>query len=252
MDMDRKGIRIDYLEDSGADVVHISPSHHFPTGIVTPVTRRYELLGWASGSDSRYIIEDDYDSEFRLAGRPIPALASIDSNQKVIYINTFTKSLTSTMRISYMVLPKRLLDPFHERLGFYSCTISNFEQFALMRFIKDGHFEKHINRMRNYYHRQRDHLLGAIKKSPLSSLVRITEEDAGLHFLMRIHTKIPDELLISRAAAMGIRLSCLNDYFRNPPADAEHTFIINYSFIEPDRIEEAVSRIYQCIVTDPA
>lgn len=250
IDMDEQGIRIDLLENSGADVVHISPSHHFPTGIITPISRRYELLSWAARSDSRYIIEDDFDSEFRLTGKPIPALQSIDIAEKVIYINTFSKSLTSTMRISYMVLPRSLTKRFLSDMSFYSCTVSTFEQFALMHFIQEGYLEKHINRMRNYYHRQRDLLVNAIRESPLSSLVTIKEEDSGLHFLLQIATDIPDETLMARARERGIRITCLSQYYQNPPASAEHTFIINYSYIQSEHITEAIDRLYECICQD--
>lgn len=249
VDMDSQGIRIDRLEESGADVVHISPSHHFPTGIITPVSRRYELLGWAAKSESRYIIEDDYDSEFRLTGRPIPALQSIDIMEKVIYINTFSKSLSSTLRISYMVLTPSLAARFMQRMSFYSCTVSNFEQYALMRFIREGYFEKHINRMRNSYHKKRDYLLETIKKSPLSSYVTITEEDAGLHFLMRIDTEIPDTVIMERALARGLRLTSLSQYFHQPPEDVEHIFIINYSYLETEHISGAVELLYRCLET---
>lgn len=247
IDMDDCGIRMDRLEESGANVVHISPSHHFPTGIITPVSRRYELLGWAAKSDSRYIIEDDYDSEFRLTGKPIPALQSIDLMEKVIYINTFSKSLTSTMRISYMVLPPGLAQRFLEQMSFYSCTVSNFEQYALMRFIREGYLEKHINRMRNYYHRQRDALLDAIKKSPLSSRVTITEEDSGLHFLMKIDTALSDTELMEKAREKGLRLTALSRYYHRPDSDVEHIFIINYSYLETEHIPEAIRRLYQCL-----
>lgn len=110
--VDNSGIIIEELEKHHADVAHISPSHHYPTGVVTPVSRRYEILGWASRKKGRYIIEDDYDSEFRLAYRPVPTLQSIDVMEHVIYINTFTKSLAPTIRISYMVLPKSCLKGF--------------------------------------------------------------------------------------------------------------------------------------------
>lgn len=242
--MDHHGVCMDELGASGADVVHISPSHHFPTGIVTPISRRYELLGWAAKSENRYIIEDDYDSEFRLVGKPIPSLQSMDITQKVIYINTFTKSLSSTMRISYMVLPPKLANRFLERLSFYSCTVSNFDQYALMRFINEGYFEKHINRMRTFYHKQRDTLLAAIKKSPISSLVTITEEDSGLHFLLKIHTSLSDEVIIRRALQGGVKLKSLSMYCHASPDTAAHTFIINYSYVESARIEEAIARIY--------
>lgn len=247
VDMDHQGILVEQLEDSQADVVHISPSHHFPTGIITPISRRYELLSWAAKSESRYIIEDDYDSEFRLTGKPIPALQSIDIMEKVIYINTFSKSLTSTMRISYMVLPPSLANRFLEQMNFYSCTVSNFEQYALMRFIEEGYFEKHINRMRNYYHKQRDILLDTIKKSPLSSLVSITEEDSGLHFLVKIKTEIPDEVIIARALEKNIKITCLSQYYSNPPVSVEHTFIMNYSSVDPEHIEKAIHDLYECL-----
>ena len=148
--MDKQGIQAEVLESSGADILHITPSHQFPTGITMPVSRRYELLHWASKKSSRYIIEDDYDCEFRLFGKPIPPLQSIDKSEKVIYINTFSKTLAPTFRISYMVLPPHLASLFYAKLGFYSCTVSNFEQFTLAKFIEGGYFERHINRMRTY------------------------------------------------------------------------------------------------------
>ena len=131
IELDKHGMDMNSLSQSGADIIHLSPSHHFPTGIVTPISRRYELLGWASKKDSRYIIEDDYDSEFRLNGKPIPTLKSVDVMNKVIYMNTFTKSLASTIRISYMVLPTHLANHFYQEMNFYSCTVSNFEQYTL-------------------------------------------------------------------------------------------------------------------------
>ena len=245
--MDKHGIIMSELEDINAHIVHISPSHHFPTGITTPISRRYELLGWASKSDLRYIIEDDYDSEFRFTGKPIPALQSIDLMEKVIYINTFTKSLASTIRISYMVLPKHLVNRFYSKMNFYSCTVSNFEQYTLAKFIKEGYLEKHINRMRNFYHIQRDNLLDIIKKSPLSAYATISEEDSGLHFLLHIDTDIPDDIFIQKAEQAGIKLSSLSQYYSNAPDYSEHTYIINYSFVNTKRMGEAIARIYNCL-----
>ena len=143
--MDDKGILVDELKALNADVAHISPTHHFPTGITMPINRRYEVLAWANEKDGRYIIEDDYDSEFRINGKPIPPLQNIDVCGKVIYMNTFSKSLTSTIRISYMVLPEALANEFYRRLSFYSCTVSTFEQYALARFINEGYFPPSAN-----------------------------------------------------------------------------------------------------------
>lgn len=241
--MDSQGIRIDCLEESKADIVHISPSHHFPTGRITPISRRYELLAWASGSDSRYIIEDDYDCEFRFMGKPIPSLQSIDAMEKVIYINTFSKTLTPTIRISYMILPKHLMAQFLQTMGFYSCTVSNFEQYTLTRFLQDGHFERHINRMRNFYHNQRDILLKGLKDSPLASRITIKEEDAGLHFLLSVDTSVPDEMILQRAKQQEIRLAPLSQYYCQDCSFAEHTFVMSYSSIHPEHMKEAIARL---------
>lgn len=242
IDLDEAGMDIRQLEASDVDIVHLSPSHHYPTGIVTPISRRYELLGWALKKEGRYIIEDDYDCEFRLQGKPIPALQSIDVSEKVIYMNTFTKSLASTIRISYMVLPAHLLHSFYEKLGFYACTVSNFEQYTLSRFIEEGYFEKHINRMRSYYRKQRDQLISAIKKSSLSVHTAICEEEAGLHFLLKVETAFTDEEIVIRAKAAGIRLTCLSQYYHTGNC-TRHTLVINYSGLLPERVEEAVKRL---------
>lgn len=240
--LDNDGINCTALEESGAMIAHITPSHHYPTGIVTSVSRRYELLDWASHADSRYIIEDDYDSEFRLAGQPIPALQSIDHSEKVIYINTFTKSLASTVRISYMILPKHLLENFYQTLSFYSCTVSNFEQYTLAHFLSDGYFEKHINRMRTHYKALRDTLLSRLKKSPYASHIKILEEDAGLHFLLQLDTKKSDEELLDVAAKNGIHITCLSQYYFEPAKYIpQHTLIINYAGLKSEQISDAVS-----------
>ena len=242
--LDEQGIDVKYLNSTKADILHISPSHHFPTGIVTPVSRRYELLSWASKAPGRYIIEDDYDSEFRLLGKPIPSLQSIDVLEKVIYINTFSKSLTSTIRISYMVLPKSLMERYKRELNFYSCTVSNFEQFTLARFIEQGHFEKHINRMRNYYRAQRDTIISCIRQHPYYKYVTIKEENAGLHFLLTVDTRLSDYELIHRASEKGIHISCLSEYYYNQQKAVPHTLIINYSGIEKERIGQAIELLF--------
>ncbi|MBO5458697.1 MAG: PLP-dependent aminotransferase family protein [Lachnospira sp.] len=248
--LDNDGILMRSLSECNADILHLSPSHHYPTGIVTPISRRYEILGWASKSDSRYIIEDDYDSEFRLLGKPIPSLQSIDVSDKVIYMNTFTKSLAPTIRISYMILPLPLMPRFNKQLGFYSCTVSNFEQYTLARFINEGHFEKHINRMRIYYRNQRDLLITAIKKSPLNSCVTIQEKDAGLHFLIKANTSLTDEELIENAKKAGLKITCLSQYYYNQSIAIHHTLVINYSALQPETIPKAVKMLCQILTSD--
>ncbi len=246
--MDGEGIDPKALAESGADILHISPSHHFPTGIVTPVARRYALLSWAAQSPQRYIIEDDYDSEFRLIGKPIPALQSIDVTDRVIYMNTFTKSLASTIRISYMVLPAALAEEFYKRLGFYACTVSNLEQYTLARFISAGHFEKHINRMRNRYKLKRDLILEEMERGGLLRVAEIQEEDAGLHFLLRVRTDAASEEIVRQAQQNGVRVTSLSDYYREAPLQAASAFVISYSEIPDSKIPEAVARLTRAVL----
>lgn len=246
LEMDEEGILVKDLYESDVDILHISPSHHFPSGIIMPIGRRLEILKWALDKDGRYIIEDEYDSEFRMSGKPIPSLQSIDINDKVIYINTFSKTLTSTIRISYMILPKKLMNMYQEKLNFYSCTVSNFEQILLSKFIEQGYFEKHINRMKTFYRTQRDKLIDCIQNHSESYKVEIKEENAGLHFLLKVHTSYSDEELIKKAKEKGIRLSFLTDYTMYPNA-YKNTIVLNYSGLEPNKIEEAVNRLYSIL-----
>ena len=245
--LDKHGVSVNYLEECGADILHISPSHHFPTGIVTPINRRYELLAWAKKNSRRYIIEDDYDSEFRMQGKPIPTMQSIDNTGKIIYINTFSKSLSSTIRISYMVLPKALLLKYNETLSFYACTVSNFEQYTLAKFIHRGYLEKHINRLRNHYRTQRDLLLSCIKKQPFFPRVKIREEHSGLHFLMEIETNLPDEVLIKKAEDCGIHISCLSQYYHDKSMAREHTLVLNYSALKKENLAHSVDLLFRCL-----
>ena len=235
--IDEQGIIPSKLEEKGIDIVHITPSHHFPTGITMPVNRRYQLLNWAYDNDKhsnvRYIIEDDYDSEFRLTGLPIPSLLSTDKNERVIYMNTFSKSLASTIRISYIVLPDHLMKEYYERLSFYSCPVSTFEQLTLARFISEGYYEKHINRMRTSSKKKRDILLKTIKSGPLADLSEIREEQSGLHFLIKLNISKSDEELIQLCEEKRIKIAAVSP----------HSFMVNYSSIPLERIEKAVNTI---------
>ena len=240
IDIDEAGVCIDSLENHQINIMHLSPSHHFPTGIVTPISRRYELLGWAAKGKDHYIIEDDYDSELRLNGKPIPTLQSIDVSDKVIYMNTFTKTLSSTVRISYMVLPSSLADEFYQKLSFYSCTVSNFEQYVLARFMESGSFEKHLNRLRNYYQNKRDAILAIFKRAPLDRYITVKEKDSGVHFMIQIDTDKNEKDFILDAKAHGLKLAPLSKYFINDEngIDYKNTYVINYSSINLNRIEE--------------
>ena len=236
--MDDRGVIPGGLE--GADVLHISPSHHFPTGLVTPVSRRQELLSWARQGD-KWIIEDDYDSEFRFDAHPKPAMQALDAG-RVIYMNSFSKSLAPSIRISYMVLPGALMARFQRELGFYSCTVPSFEQYTLARFLDRGHFEKHINRMRKFYKTRRNFLISALQTCPFADKLTILEQDAGLHFLVRVDTRLSDRALTQALAQVGIRVKALSGYYHDSPGD-RHCLVVNYSTVDEENWEEAITRI---------
>ena len=239
--VDKEGMSTEFLKKTDAQIIHISPSHHFPTGVVMPVRRRQELLRWAEESEDRYVIEDDYDSEFRFSGHPIAPLISQDA-KKVIYINTFSKSITPAVRISYMVLPMQLMEEYKRNLSFYSCSVSGIEQYMLARFISEGYFERHINRMKTQYRVKRDALIKALRESSFSSKITISEENAGLHFLMKIETDISDEEICRRAHRQGLRVAFLSEYMQGfSEGDNRHTMIINYSGVEEEKISEAIN-----------
>ena len=224
--MDEKGASAEAITGFGINVLHVTPSHHFPLGIVMPVSRRQELLWWANSREDRYIIEDDYDSEFRYTGKPIPTLQSMDNNGKVIYINTFTKSLAPSMRISYMVLPKQLCGRFTARLGFYSCTVPVFEQLTLAKFMEKGHFDRHINRMKKIYRQRRDILCKKISESRLGDFVKISGCDAGMHLLLTVENGMKQNELLASAAIEGVKVYGLSEYYSFPVSNMPENIIV--------------------------
>ena len=189
--LDEAGVSVEALRRSDADVVHISPSHHYPTGLV----------------------------------------------------NTFSKTIAPSIRISFMVLPRRLLADFRQKLGFYACTVSAFEQYTLAQFLAGGWYEKHLSRMRKHYRQKRDAVIAAVYKSPLAPYAAITEEDAGLHFLLRLDGAPSDETLRREAEQRGIRLAMLSDYYQCPQDAPQHVLVVNYTGIDLDRLPAALERL---------
>ena len=205
--IDKNGFCVKELEDQTAQAAYVMPSHQFPTGIVMPVKRRQELLSWAGELPGRYLIEDDYDSEFWYQGRQAPTLYSMDGNGRVIYFNTFSKTLIPSLRISYMVLPYELAMRYGNGLSFYSGTVPSMEQYALAKFISEGYFERHINHLRNYFKSQRSMLMDAVRKSPLMGISRIHEISSGTYFLLELDTPLSDTELVERIKKKDINVA---------------------------------------------
>ncbi len=224
--LDQEGISLDRLIDTDASVVLTTPSHHFPLGTVMSANRRRQLLHWAAQNKERYLIEDDYDSEYRFALKPVPPLFSLDNHGKVIYMNTFTRTLAPSLRIAYLVLPPELLHRYKQNLMFYACTVSEIEQYTLCKFIQGGFYERHLSRMRTIYRMRRDILLKGL--APLSDRFTIQGQEAGLHLLLTSQKNIEDRILIDQARYKGIRVYKLSDYYHNSSTKT-FTVIIGYA-----------------------
>ncbi|MFD1170591.1 MocR-like pyridoxine biosynthesis transcription factor PdxR [Oceanobacillus caeni] len=239
--VDGDGIKVKQIEDTNIDIVYVTPSHHFPYGSVLSVNRRMQLLKWARESENRYIIEDDYDSEFRYSGKAIPSLQSMDQAGKVIYLGSFSKSLIPSLRISYMVLPKKLWKRYKEELSFYQCTVSRIDQHILTEFMKEGDFERHLNRMRKIYRRKLDKTLELIK--PFKE-IQVIGEQSGLHIVLVIKNGMREEELVERARESKITIYPLSYYFlekwdKNPPM-----IILGFAGIPEGELEKAIHLLF--------
>lgn len=241
--MDEKGASAQAISGFGINVIHVTPSHHFPLGTVMPVARRKELLDWADGKDFRYVIEDDYDSEFRYQGRPVPALSSMDAS-KVVYVNTFAKSLAPSIRIGFMVLPDELYGQFRNKLGFYSCTVPVFEQLTLAKFMEQGHFERHISRMKKIYKQRRDVLCKKILSGPLKNIVKISGIEAGMHVLLTVDNGMSEDELLQSAKAVGVKCYGLRSFYSFPVSDMpDNVVVLGYSGLDEKQIISGIEAL---------
>lgn len=224
---------IEAVRRENADILYVMPSHQFPLGTVMPLKQRLELLKWASEKEGRYLIEDDHDSEYRYKGKPIPSLQSIDHEEKVIYLGTFSKSIAPSLRISYMVLPQHLLKNYQSYCGFYSTTVSKIQQEVLCGFIRGGYFGRHLNKMRGIYKNKHDFLVSELKKRPW--VENIAGDNAGLHVLVQVDTQMSEEELCERAAEQGIHLMGISEHYIHKPPEERPVLLLGYG--KPDEQE---------------
>ena len=241
--LDASGVSMASVRAAGVDTLHITPSHQFPTGIVTSVSRRHELLGWATEVPHRYIIEDDYDCEFRLAGRPIPTLQGIDASERVIYTNTFSKSLGSAFRIAYMVLPDHLARRYRGEMTFYSCTVPAIDQLALARFMQRGEFERHVNRLRTHARDVRDVFLATLKEALPQGSFSVAGHDAGLHFVLGF-PETDDARFAESLADNSVRMPSLREFSMNEnDATNRCRYVVQYLQLSTDQARSAALAI---------
>lgn len=243
--MDENGMKVEELRTKQVKAAYVMPSHQFPTGVTMPIGRRMELLKWAGEEEERFLIEDDYDSEFRYKGKPIPALQGTDTAGKVIYIGTFSKAIAPAIRVSFMVLPLKLLARYREECYFYSSTVSRIDQRILNEFIKDGYFERYLNKTRKLYREKHELLLQEL--APFRRKFRISGENAGLHLLLTCRDeKLTEKELLEKAAACGVRVYGLSDAFvEETELHPEATVLLGYGGMKIKEISEGIEKLKQ-------
>ena len=240
--LDDEGMRVDMLEETDADIAYVMPSHQFPLGIVMPMKRRLELLKWATRRVGRYIIEDDYDSEYRYKGKPVPSLQGIDGAGCVIYLGTFSKSIAPSIRVSYMVLPEQLLDVYEERCGFYACTVPNVMQQTIYHFMQEGFFEKHLNRMRGIYKGKHDVMVSELKKYPWVS--RVLGGNSGLHLIVELDTTRSEQEITEACREKGVHMYGLSEYFIGAKSMfSKPVFLLGYGGLDEAQMREGLETV---------
>ena len=238
--LDDSGIRIDELNKVNPNVIHVSTNHHYPSGITMPIKRRYELLNYAI-SNNLIIIEDDYDIELRLKGKPISPLYSLDNNH-VIYMNTFSITLAPSFRIAYMILPDNLLKQYESKMKNTSCTVPVLDQLILADFISNGSFERLLNRKKKKYREIREALLKNLKNN---QDINVKEADMGLHLLISYPYKISDLKVEEIAKEMNIKIYTLS-HFLSKQKDT-HTLLIKYTSIDKNNLDESIKQLNELL-----
>ncbi|MHA6252505.1 MocR-like pyridoxine biosynthesis transcription factor PdxR [Oceanobacillus sp. CAU 1775] len=241
LEVDGKGVKIENLEIKNPDIVYVTPSRHFPYGSILSANRRIKLLNWASVENNRYIIEDDYDSEFRYEGKSIPSLQSMDKNGKVIYLGSFSKSLIPSLRISYMVLPNQLMKQYKEKLSFFQCSVSRIDQHMLAHFMKDGEFEKHLNRMRKVYRRKMNLTLELIQ--PFQDKIEIIGDLSGFHLVIKVKINRSEQELLELATKKNIKVYPLSIYLLENHEEKHPIFILGFAGIPEATLPEAIQAL---------
>ncbi|NLD18427.1 MAG: PLP-dependent aminotransferase family protein [Tissierellia bacterium] len=239
-----EGIDLDALEKSDVSILTITPSHQFPTGTIMPISRRLQVLHWANMSSKNYVIEDDYDSEFRYVGKPIDPLKSLDTEDKVIYLGSFSKSVAPSLRISYMVLPESLMESLSEDAPFFICSVPVIEQMVMAEFLINGHFERHLNRMRRIYKKNREVAIKLLENEP--KVLNISGADAGIHIVVEFDTKKSDSELKKEFLEAGISISPLSEYYSG--GEPSHSkFILGFGGLTREALTEGIGKMLQIL-----
>jgi GntR family transcriptional regulator/MocR family aminotransferase len=248
IELDEQGIDINKIYNINPDLLFVTPSHQFPTGIIMPVSRRIDLLNWASELPERYIIEDDYDSEFKYGTDNIPSLHSLDKNQKVVYLGTFSKTLLPSFRISYMILPMTLLESYKSRHKYWLQGNNSIQLYTLKYFIESGEYSRHVKKMNHFYQNNRECLIAALRKQ-FGEDISIADIPAGLHFLVKIKTQKTYDEIAQSAEENSIELYDIRRFSADivRADNLWKTFVIGFANINPEDMSEISRKLYNIV-----
>ncbi|GMA98125.1 PLP-dependent aminotransferase family protein [Pelosinus sp. IPA-1] len=240
--VEKDGVSIESIEALNTDLLYLTPSHQFPTGVVLSIAKRRKLLQWAFNTNS-YLIEDDYDSELRYDTNPIPSLQSLDNHDRTIYTGTFSKSLSPSMRVAYLVLPHSLVDTYKHYYHRYNSQVSVLHQTALSDFISSGNYEKHMNRLRTFYRKRQNALLTALDEV-FGNTTTISGEGAGMHILLTIKNSLTQDELIKRAESIGIRIYSPSANYMNPTDCPRSQILLGFATIPTCKFKVILEELY--------
>ena len=239
--LEEDGVNIDQLAVSRAKVLYTTPSHQFPTGIVMPINKRLTLIEWAEKNNA-YIIEDDYDSELRYNSRPIPSIHSLDKKGHVIYVNSFSKTFSPSLRMGFLVLPESLLEIYQSNCSIYNCSVSWLEQRAMYHFIQQGHWNRYLNKICLSNKKKHDTLVNSINKV-MKNRVKIHGKNAGLHILLEVNNGMTEKELIRSAEKADVKVYSVAKYWRNLQNYSNNMVLIGFSSLSEAEIESGIRRL---------
>lgn len=231
------------LADSGASLIYVSPSHQFPTGTVMPIGMRQQLLRWAAENDG-VIIEDDYDSELRYYGRPIPALQGLDTSGQVIYMGALSKVLPFFVRLSYMVLPPRLMDLYNERRSLFRQGASVPEQCVLAAYIQSGELARQVRRLRKDY-QEKGALMERLLLEAFGSHIAVSRVVSGVYCHVALQSPYEESELRRRAEERGCRVLAMQSFYEKPERADKKEFLLSFSKIPSQDLKQAIAVLHQ-------
>ncbi|MGB5823333.1 MAG: PLP-dependent aminotransferase family protein [Proteocatella sp.] len=245
IDLEDNGINIDILKKQDPDIVYISPSHQFPTGAVMPIAKRMQILSWAMENE-KYIIEDDYDSELRYTGKPIPALKGLDKNDKVIYIGSFSSTLLPSIRISYMVLPEPIRFLYSNIKDNYTQGCSKVDQLILSKFMREGYYQKHIRRIRRIYAEKSSRITSLIKNE-YSDVLKVVSNLSGLYVILEINTQKSETDIVDEINSIGVKATAFSQYVKGLSKGSKPIIMLYFFNLNISKLDEIMSKIVQII-----